>query len=183
MKRKTLHIAFAAAAGACAAGAAWQAWALHSARDVNAAIARSSVPGGAAVPADTAIPQARFARAVALDRTGDQAAALKIYKDLARTAPPALARAALYNQGNLQLRSALTRSGENAADTLPLIELAKQAYRDLLRADPGFWDARYNLERALRLAPETADAPSDSEPPIEKERAVTTMRAPETELP
>jgi hypothetical protein len=31
-----------------------------------------------------------------------------------------------------------------------LVELAKQRYRDLLRAEPQDWDARYNLERALR---------------------------------
>ena len=36
----------------------------------------------------------------------------------------------------------------------PLLELAKATYREALRLDPGRWDARYNLERALRAAPE-----------------------------
>lgn len=183
MKRKALHIAFATAAGACALGAAWQAWTLRAALDTNAAIARSAAAGGATSPADASVPEARFARALAFARAGDHANALRVYKELARSGPTELAQAALYNLGNLHLKAALARSGETAAEALPLIELAKQAYRDLLRMNPGLWDARHNLERALRLAPETADAPSDNEPPIEKERAVTTMRAPETELP
>lgn len=32
--------------------------------------------------------------------------------------------------------------------------LAKQAYRQALALDSGFWDAKYNLELAMRLLPE-----------------------------
>jgi mxaK protein len=60
----------------------------------------------------------------------------------------------------------------------PLLELAKETYREALRLDPGQWDARYNLERALRLAPEQEDAPKAPLPMGgESERSVTTMRA------
>ena len=45
--------------------------------------------------------------------------------------------------------------GADAVRSLPLIEQAKARYRALLRIAPDDWDARYNLERALRVAPET----------------------------
>jgi mxaK protein len=51
-----------------------------------------------------------------------------------------------------------------ASDSLATLELAKQRYRDLLRVNPLDWDARYNLERALRLAPEEAAFAEDAVP-------------------
>ena len=60
---------------------------------------------------------------------------------------------------------------------LPLVELAKQSYRDLLRETPGDWDARYNLERALYLAPESEEDAAADEPPAPQEHAISTVRA------
>ncbi|MDO9314605.1 MAG: MxaK protein, partial [Burkholderiaceae bacterium] len=67
---------------------------------------------------------------------------------------------------------------------LPLIELAKETYRELLRADPDNWAARYNLERAQRLLPDPddGDAPP-AEAPSNAERAATTMRGSSPGLP
>jgi hypothetical protein len=49
------------------------------------------------------------------------------------------------------------------------VELAKQRYRDLLRAEPQDWDARYNLERALRSAPEEQEASAEeTNQPVER---------------
>ena len=64
-----------------------------------------------------------------------------------------------------------------AAQSLPLLELAKVGYREVLRDNPAHWDARYNLERTLRLAPE-GDQPDDdaAPPPLNNERAATTMK-------
>jgi mxaK protein len=106
---------------------------------------------------------------------------VQIYKTLIQGDRTDLQRAALYNLGNLHLREALKSGPDEAARSLPLIELAKQSYRDLLRVDPTDWDARYNLERALWLAPEIeqADAPEPPEPP---ERATSTAPG-RTELP
>ncbi|MDO9238621.1 MAG: MxaK protein, partial [Methylicorpusculum sp.] len=39
-------------------------------------------------------------------------------------------------------------------DAFPLAALAKQAYRQALALDSQFWDAKYNLEVAMRIAPE-----------------------------
>jgi len=42
-----------------------------------------------------------------------------------------------------------------------MVELSKQRYRDLLSEEPYHWPARYNLERALRMAPEGTDRTDD----------------------
>ena len=55
---------------------------------------------------------------------------------------------------------------------------------DLLRAAPHDWDARYNLERALALAPEVEQPPVvDNEPPTPKERAASTLPGTLSDLP
>ncbi|MFI4923281.1 MAG: MxaK protein, partial [Burkholderiales bacterium] len=87
--------------------------------------------------------------------------------------------AAKFNSANLNLRDALAKRSEHAeGEALPLIELAKQSYREVLRADSDNWDARYNLERALRLAPEKEEGDAAGLlPPLGMERAITTMKA------
>ena len=174
MKRRTIHFAFAVATLSLGLAAAYQGWRLHRAERINHAIA-----GAATRDADAA--EARFARALALAESGDAGAALQIYKALIQEGRADLKRAALYNVGNLHLREAAKSGPDEAARSLPLIELAKQSYRDLLRIDPGDWDARYNLERALQLAPEV-DEPAASEPPEPPQRAISTAPG-RTELP
>jgi mxaK protein len=160
---------------------------LQQAGRVNAAIVAAS--GGAAggvqaARADAAVPEARFARALALASAGRYDEALKAYKALIQEGPASLRPASLYNLGNLHLREALKNGEQQAVRALPLIELAKQSYRDLLRMDPQWWDARYNLERALWLAPEVDDAEKQSEEPeVPKERSITTMHVRPTDLP
>jgi mxaK protein len=59
-----------------------------------------------------------------------------------------------------------------------MIELAKEGYREILRANPADWAARYNLERAQRLVPDP-DELDEAPPELNRsaERAATTMRA------
>lgn len=157
-----------------AGAAAVDAWRLAEVRAWNRAIADGSV-----VDADGALPAAaRFARAWYLEQQGAREQAIAAYKDAERGAGDELAAAARYNRANAYLRWALELRGDQAqAQALPLIELAKQTYRDLLRERPGHWDARYNLERALRLLPDPeAEALADGPQPEQRERAVTTMR-------
>lgn len=178
MRRRTVHFAFALASLVLAVPVALQALRLQQAVTINRAIAQAADPARQAGD----FPEARFAHAQALARSGGYEAALAAHKALVQTERGSLRAAALYNLGNLHLRQAL-RIG--AAEALPLVELAKQGYRDALRAEPGDWDARYNLERALALAPEIEARPDeDQEPPVvERERTITTAPAMRTDLP
>jgi mxaK protein len=134
-------------------------------------------------PEDSEVAELRFAQAHALAATGDAEAALNSYRAL--HADPTVGQAARFNSANLLLRQALElRAGEQPGQALPLIELAKEQYRELLRRDPQHWDARYNLERAQRLLPDPPEA--DQEPataPQQRERSATTMRAQTLGLP
>jgi mxaK protein len=180
VRRRHAHALFAAASVALAVVATLQWWRLEQARRVNRAIAAATQP---AAP-DRDLPEARFAQALALAGSGRYEAALAAHKALVRSARGALKEAAQYNLGNLHLREALKPGRAAGNDALPLVELAKQSYRDALRSDPADWDARYNLERALALAPEIDEqAADDAEPPANKERTVTTAPVGRSDLP
>ena len=126
------------------------------------------------------MPESRFARALALAQAGNTEQALKEYTALAGSEGGDLRRRALYNLGNLYLRDAL--AGDEAFRSLALVELAKRNYRILLREAPADWDARYNLERALWLAPESEQDFVEEEPP-EKEQSVSTLKGARIDLP
>jgi mxaK protein len=116
---------------------------------------------------------------------GNARAAHDLYARVALGARSELRLRAEYNHANLLLREALalTESGDEAA-AMPLLELAKESYRKVLREQPQVWDARYNLERALRLRPEPPDADEgDAQAPRQRERAPTTMRGDTLGLP
>jgi mxaK protein len=98
--------------------------------------------------------------------------------------PQEVRLAALYNLGNLNMREALKQGQGEAQRFIPLIELAKQSYRDDLRGNPGDWDARYNLERALWLSPEYDDPMLQrSQTPVRSEHAMSTMQGAKIDLP
>lgn len=100
----------------------------------------------------------RFAAAYAAQREARYQDARLIYSTLERSADPALRVATLYNTGNTYLEEASGIDMKAEADrVVPLIELAKRSYREALALDPGQWDARYNLERALLLLPDAYD--------------------------
>ena len=68
---------------------------------------------------------------------------------------------AQFNLANAYFRQALASGIQTTSQSLPMVELAKQRYRELLRDTPDHWLARYNLERALRMAPEGSDKLDD----------------------
>ena len=148
-------------------------------RALNLAIEDGTVASLAGEPAS----RATFARAYHLARKGDHQAALDLYKQVESEGGRALRQAARYNSANIYLRQALlARESGVPEQMLPLSELAKEAYRDVLREDSGEWDAKYNLERALRLVPDP-EGIADGPPPPNSERAVTTINATNLGLP
>ena len=124
----------------------------------------------------TAPAELQFALAHAQAASGANDEALKRYRGL--QGDSALGKAARYNSANLLVRQAIAvRGTAQPGLAIPLLELAKEGYREVLRNDPGQWDARYNLERAQRLLPDPDESlaePADSR--RDAERAVTTMR-------
>lgn len=125
------------------------------------------------------------AEALRQARRGNARPAHDLYARVALNAAAELRQRAEYNHANLLLREAmaLSESGDEAA-AMPLVELAKESYRKVLREQPQFWDARYNLERALRLRPEPPDGDEgEGQAPHQRERAPTTMRGDTLGLP
>lgn len=152
-------------------------FALAYAKDETRDLASMPAPAPASAPAVPASAPSLAASAQRSDETLERYRALQ--------AEPSLALAARFNAANVLMRQAIAlRAGPMPANALPLIELAKEQYRELLRLDPQHWDARYNLERAQRLVPDPSE--EELEPtaaPRERERAPTTMRAQSLGLP
>ncbi len=119
-----------------------------------------------------------FAQAYLRAQKGDREHAIALYKQVEAMADKVLAQTAKYNRANLYLFKAMELNGtDNPNLALPFAELAKDTYRALLRNTPNHWDAKYNLERALRLVPDPDDSDdADLPPPLQSERAPTTMR-------
>jgi len=96
----------------------------------------------------------QLASASSLSHLGEHAKAERLFGELVSDTQPVSVRViAQYNLANHYLRQALS-GATDANAVMPLVELAKQRYRDALALKPEHWNARYNLERALRLAPE-----------------------------
>lgn len=105
-------------------------------------------------PVDIDHPRVRFARAFVLQQHEEFEAALEAYARVGAGGGPLQADVD-YNLANLYFRRALRLRDAGAEDlAFPLIELAKESYRELLRADSEDWPAKHNLELALRIAPE-----------------------------
>jgi mxaK protein len=175
---RTVLVLLALLAGA----AAVDFWRLVRAQRINALIEAGTGEGADDAGAP---PQLRFAQAYAQAASGATETALNRYGAL--HGDPAVGRAARYNGGNLLMRQAIAMrasAGTQPGQALALVELAKEAYREVLRQDAHDWDARYNLERAQRLVPDPET--SDEDPPEPKrsaERAATTMRGYSPGLP
>ncbi|BCX82488.1 mxaK protein [Methylomarinovum caldicuralii] len=116
---------------------------------------RQLAEGQGHAPDADASPLLRLAWANHLVQRGRYEEALTIYSDLLESASAGLMPWIHYNLGNLYLRRAREQVEKTAFDeAIPLVALARGAYRRALRRKPDLWAARYNLEAAIRLLPE-----------------------------
>lgn len=182
MKRRTVHICFAVVSLIAGGLAGYYGWHWQQARRLNADIATAVQSAAPPDPRTTA--ESQFAYALALARSGSTEVAIKAYQSLTLSERDDIKQVALYNLGNLYLREALKDGAAAATRYMPLIELAKQSYRTLLRLNSGDWDARHNLEQALRLAPESDESEEkDGAAILPKERDITNVQGQPMILP
>ena len=102
-----------------------------------------------------AAPQVRLARAGYLRKKQQYNEALDTLSVIVGQGDAMLQAQTRYNLGNVYLAQAMAEVETGRINqAMPLLTLAKQAYRQALALDSGFWDAKYNLELAMRLLPE-----------------------------
>ncbi len=77
-----------------------------------------------------------------------------------------------YNLGNIYLEQAIELAESmQINEATSLASLAKQAYRQALALDSKNWDAKYNLEVAMRLLPEMDRLTMEEDEPVPQEKA------------
>lgn len=192
MKNRTVHRVGMTVAALWLAGLVTTGLAYRAARSLNDAVA---APGPVAVADEH--PRVTLARGLAQAMSGEQAAAQRSLQSALQRGDAALQNQARYALGNLALRQAM-KLGSSDEKLPAMLELAKQQYRDTLLREPQHWQARYNLERALWLAPddgiaqpgqeattsrEQTEAKTNDENTGERERAATTMKSEGGSLP
>lgn len=159
MKRKTVHQGFALLS-LCLLGLSFMQWReIEQAASINALL--DEIPAQLTRDSETGdwqrFPESRLAYANALSAGGDFDGAEVAFSELLRQSPSSdVGLAAQFNLANAYLRQGM-REDQTANRRRTMLELSKQRYREILRANPGDWQARFNLEKALRLAPEQAD--------------------------
>jgi len=160
----------------CGSVLAYEFWRWDQIRNYNLAIDKARFDEAEPYQGDSGL----FAKAYAEQQRGQYQEARIIYSALENTDDEALRLAVLFNMGNTYLQQASSIDLKADADlALPLIELAKLGYREALTIDSQFWDAKYNLERALQLLPDTKE-----QPPVDvvgRRRTVRTVITPDPE--
>jgi mxaK protein len=77
-----------------------------------------------------------------------------------------------YNLGNTYLSQAIELAESmQINEATALASLAKQVYRQALALDSQYWDAKYNLEVAMRLLPEMDRLTLEDDEPVPQEKA------------
>ena len=111
---------------------------------------------------------ALFANGYYLARQGDMQQSLGLYAEALSRGSNRVRKSSYFNSGNLYLSKAnqlLEDRGLDAFDQVgPLLALAKESYREAMRLDPAWHEAKYNYELALRLSPLFALKHSNKEP-------------------
>jgi len=178
MIRKIRHAMLWIALAASLVAVIFHAWSLYTIHSENELILL--LTSGKDVGVNKVItgqPELRLARAIYFKqkhRYDDALSTLSLILDKGDRQFQAKAR---YNLGNLYLEQAVQKvENMNMNEALPLAGLAKQSYRQTLALDSQNWDAKYNLEVAMRLLPEMdkINSPDDS-PNNQKTQLWTTV--------
>lgn len=155
------------------------AWRWHSAAAANAAI--SSLLSGHDLPPERIVDaplSVLLARALCLGRQDRYEEAVELLRYLESRGDARFRSDVYFDQGNLHLRRALDAVAQaEFTRAAGFAELAKEAYRRSLQIEPTNWDAKYNLEVAMRLSPdfEWATGEAEEEASGEESRLWTTL--------
>ena len=103
---------------------------------------------GETAPAEAVLARAHFL--LSRDRIDE---AQPLAEQAARAEAPRIQAALLYDMANARMRLAFSLIEATQLDkAVPQLRLAKEDYRQALRLDPEFWDARYNMDVVMRMA-------------------------------
>jgi mxaK protein len=103
----------------------------------------------------SAPPEVRLARAIFLTKQHRPEDALATLSAILDQGDSQLQTKIRYNLGNLYLSQAIAQVDAARTDEAQTsVTLAKQSYKQALQQDSQFWDAKYNLETAMRLLPD-----------------------------
>jgi mxaK protein len=108
-----------------------------------------------ALAAQDASPYGVFAKAFMYQQKSEFDTAIEHYAHIENEVDKDFQQVVHYNMATLYMQRAMVvrQAGDHDIAT-PLIELSKHLYKQLLRFEPTHWPAKYNLEQALKLAPE-----------------------------
>ena len=167
IKRRYAHMMFGLASASLITVLAFQSVKLYQQKQLSNTL--NSVPTSIATLDEVDTTRAMFSHPAVQVSVGSALAQGANLEEAERILNPlitdssevAIHTGAQYNLANAYLRQALASGTQATSQSLPMVELAKQRYRDLLRDTPEHWQARYNLERALRMAPEGSDRLDD----------------------
>ncbi|MGR8949982.1 MAG: hypothetical protein ACU84Q_18215 [Gammaproteobacteria bacterium] len=126
----------------------------------------------------------KFARAYQHQQAEQYQQARVLYDELSTSEEVGLAESARFNLANTYLQQAVAVDIKKDADiAIPLVELAKVAYRQLLQLSPNHWGGKYNLERALQLSPDSRALPLNEIPGRRAPNRTVISIDPEDSLP
>lgn len=178
MKRASIHRLFAAAILIVSCIAIWQFWHYRQLQSVNNLLAQ--IPASLTTAGEFLIPEkhandprVQLAVANAYSAGGNlQLAENKFNALIGEHENTHTGISARFNLANAYFRAG-TDESTPANQRRPMLELAKQRYRDLLLIHPEHWPTRYNLERTLRLAPELINnQPEDRIDPVKRVQVI-----------
>jgi mxaK protein len=137
---------------------------LYSKLQINSTIDRLRAGKDVEVDPASAAPALLEARAAYLLRRNRIDEAQPMLDEAGERAGPAINVRMLYNMANARVRAAITAIEKGDFDkAIPLVTLAKSEYRSALRLDPSHWDAKYNLDVAMRLVRDLPQAVGEDE--------------------